>query len=97
MTPASWLFVKGEQSIWIERPYGTSMTVAGPGQARARHDFPDEQALEGYQMQLADRLAAAGWLLWGVNRQRRDGPEQRQGTTAAPERRLRDVERGSER
>ena len=31
MTPASWLFIKGEQSIWIERPYGCLMIVAGPG------------------------------------------------------------------
>lgn len=79
MTPASWLFIKGDQSIWIERPYGCSMIVAGPGPKREQHDFPDEDALQGYQIAIADRLASAGWLLWGVNRQRRSG-EDRRGT-----------------
>ena len=37
--PASWLFVKGTESIWIVRPHGYSMIVSGPGTAGARHDF----------------------------------------------------------
>ena len=87
MTPASWLFIKGEQSIWIERPYGCLMIVAGPGWSRERHDFPDEKALEGYQMDIADKLAAAGWLLWGVNRQRRGGPDRRHTVRPTADRR----------
>ena len=63
------------------------MIVAGPGSSRERHDFPDENALEGYQMDIADKLAAAGWLLWGVNRQRRSGPERRRDTRTTPDRR----------
>jgi hypothetical protein len=97
VTPASWLFVKGDQSIWIERPYGCSITVAGPGQTRERHDFPDERALDGYQIQLADRLAATGWLLWGTNRQRRGGPDRRYDGRTTPDRRLRDAKAESER
>jgi hypothetical protein len=77
VTPASWLFVKGDQSIWIERPYGHSMIVAGPGKLREHHYFDNEDALQSYQMALADKLASAGWLLWGVNRQRRSGPDRR--------------------
>ena len=87
MTPSSWLFVKGEESIWIERPFGTSITVAGPGRARQRHEFADEEALQGYQIELADRLAAAGWLLWGVNRQRRGGPDRRGASRLLADRR----------
>jgi len=77
VTPASWLFIKGDQSIWVERPYGNSMIVAGPGKTREQHDFPDEASLQGYQIEIADKLATAGWLLWGVNRQRRSGPDRR--------------------
>ena len=86
MTPASWLFVKGEQSIWIERPFGCSMVVAGPGTSREQHDFPDEDALQNYQMAIADRLASAGWLLWGVNQQRRNGAERRARTRGSDRR-----------
>ena len=56
------------------------MVVAGPGPTREQHDFPDEDALQQYQMSIADRLASAGWLLWGVDRQRRSGTDRR-GTT----------------
>lgn len=87
MTPASWLFIKGDQSIWIERPYGCSMIVAGPGPIREEHDFTDEESLQGYQIALADRLAGAGWLLWGVNRQRRGGPDRRTTGRETPDRR----------
>jgi hypothetical protein len=91
------LFIKGDQSIWIERPYGRSMIVAGPGPTREQHDFPTEEALEGYQIAIADKLATAGWLLWGVNRQRRAGPDRRASTRTSPERRQRASERNSSR
>ena len=92
VTSASWLFVKGEQSIWIERPHGHSMVVAGPGPTREQHDFADEDALQRYQMNLADRLASAGWLLWGVDRQRRSGAERRVAERQSADRRRRVVE-----
>jgi len=83
------LFVKGQQSIWIERPHGHSMVVAGPGPTREQHDFADEDALQNYQMAIADRLAAAGWLLWGVNAQRRSGTERRGNARSSADRRQR--------
>jgi hypothetical protein len=95
VTPASWLFIKGDQSIWIERPYGRSMIVAGPGPSREQHDFPTEEALEGYQIAIADKLATAGWLLWGVNRQRRAGPDRRKTSRNTPERRTAASDRDS--
>ena len=87
MTPASWLFIKGDQSIWIERPFGHSMVVAGPGPESEQHDFKDEDALQRYQIALADKLASAGWLLWGVNRQRRSGAERRGSNRESSDRR----------
>jgi hypothetical protein len=77
MPLACWLFVKDGQSIWIERPYGLSMIVAGPGPAREHHDFPDEEALQAFQVSLGERLTEAGWFLWGFDRERRTGRERR--------------------
>jgi hypothetical protein len=87
MPVASWLFVKDGQSIWIERPYGLSMIVAGPGAAREQHEFADEEALETFQIALGERLSEAGWLLWGFDRERRSGRDRRLSRRKSPERR----------
>ena len=65
------------------------MVVAGPGPTVEQHDFPSEDALQNYQMAIADKLASAGWLLWGVDRQRRAGGERRVATRQTPDRRRR--------
>jgi hypothetical protein len=77
MPLASWLFIKDGQSIWIERPYGLVMIVAGPGAAREQHEFPDENALQAFQVAIGERLTSAGWFLWGFDRERRSGRERR--------------------
>ena len=72
MPLASWLFVKEAETIWVERPYGMTLIIAGPGRtARQQRDFRDEDELDRFQMDLAQSLAAEGWFLWGVNRDRR--------------------------
>jgi hypothetical protein len=63
------------------------MVVAGPGPMREHLDFPDENALQTYQMDIAEKLASAGWLLWGVNRQRRVGTDRRGSVRLTQERR----------
>jgi hypothetical protein len=83
---ASWLFIKDNQSIWVERPHGRLLVVAGPGAQHAQRDFISEEALNEFQIALAERLAGDGWFLWGVNRERRQG-ERRQAARGTPDRR----------
>ena len=89
MSLASWLFLKDSQTIWVERPYGTTLVVAGPGKtAREQRDFRDEAEMEQFQMDLASRLATEGWFLWGINRDRRAPRAEPDARPAdAPERR----------
>jgi hypothetical protein len=86
MPLASWLFLKDDATIWVERPFGTTLIVAGPGKVeRQQEDFPDEAGLERFQVDLAERLSADGWFLWGVNRDRRvrqGGPHGRPQSSA---------------
>src|SRR5687768_15440207 len=75
MRQSSWLFIREHDSIWIERPYGLSVIVAGPGSARAHLVFPNEDALQAHQVATAERLTRAGWFLWGFEQDRRKRAE----------------------
>jgi hypothetical protein len=87
MPIATWLFVKGSESIWIERPFGFSLIVAGPGTSRARHDFANERELDAFQMATAEQLAEGGWFLWAFDRDRRSGRDRRGAERQSPGRR----------
>jgi hypothetical protein len=84
MAFSSWLFIRDRESIWIERPYGFSVIVAGPGSARAHLVFPDEGALQGFQVATAERLTGAGWFLWAFDRGAQDARGASDETAAAP-------------
>ena len=84
---ASWLFIRDRESIWIERPADLSMIVVGPGPARAHVFFLDETALQAYQVATAERLARAGWFLWGFDRDRRPTNNRRPRTVTRTHRR----------
>ena len=87
MPLASWLFVKDSESIWVERPQQLLMIVAVPGNRHEQREFLSEQALQAFQVHLAERLTGDGWFLWGVNRERRYQADRRAGGRAAPDRR----------
>jgi hypothetical protein len=87
MPSATWLFIKDSESIWIERPQGFTLIVAGPGTNREVHEFPDEQALDAFQIATAERLAQAGWFLWAYDRDRRSGRDRRAIGRGTPGRR----------
>ena len=84
---SSWLFIRGPESIWVERPFGTTLIVAGPGSYRERRDFIDGAAVDAFQAALAERLAADGWFLWAHDRDRRSDTDRRNTTRATPDRR----------
>jgi hypothetical protein len=89
MAPSSWLFVRGQESIFIMRPRGCSLIVEGPGSSRQEHNFDDEDAMQAYQMSIAEQLSERGWLLEGVDRDRRSGRDRRAALRPTPDRRRR--------
>ena len=89
MPIASWLFVRNSESIWIERPHGRTMLVAGPGALSEERDFENEESLQAYQIDLATRLTNEGWFLWGHDRERRRESDRRQAARNTKDRRQR--------
>jgi len=87
MPLGSWLFVKGSESVWVERPHGRVMIVAGPGAARDVREFDSDPALDAFQIALAERLTHGGWFLWGVNRERRQARDRHSTARGTPDRR----------
>jgi hypothetical protein len=87
MPLSSWLFIRNAESIWIERPYGCCLIVAGPGSFREQREFPTEEALQAYQVATAETLSAAGWFLWAFNKERRQATDRRTTLRDAADRR----------
>jgi hypothetical protein len=71
MPIASWLFIRGSESIWIERLPGYTLIIAGPGSRRQQRRFFTEEQLQRFQMRLAEKLAGQRWFLWAYNGDRR--------------------------
>jgi hypothetical protein len=87
MPIASWLFVRGPESIWIERPFGTTLIVAGPAHRRQERTFITEKALQRFQVELAEELSAKGWFLYALNSDRRQRDRSAPGTRNGERRR----------
>jgi hypothetical protein len=87
MAPRTLLFIRGMESIWIERLEQGSLLIAGPGASRKRRKFSNDAALNVGQAALADRLAAHGWFVWAIDQDRRSGRERRGAARATQDRR----------
>jgi hypothetical protein len=85
---ASWLFIKGEETIWLLRSAADQIVVCGPGTCREHFHFEGDAAMGSFQVSFAERLMAGGWILWGVDRERRRGQDRRGATREGPDRRL---------
>jgi len=59
------------------------MIVAGPAAAREERSFPNEDALQAFQISLGENLTNSGWFLWGFDREHRATTDP--GDVARPE------------
>ena len=87
MPVASWLFLRGTESIWVERPHGFLMVVAGPGAHCERREFDDEEAVQEFQLALAGRLTRGGWFLAAFDYDRRLAKDRRSAARNTSDRR----------
>jgi hypothetical protein len=83
MPIASWLFIRGSESIWIERLPGYTVIIAGPGHRRQQRRFFTEEQLQRFQIRLAEKLAGQRWFLWAYNGDRRSQPRGEEVTRKA--------------
>jgi hypothetical protein len=86
-TSASWLFVLGEESIWIMHGDRGTTFVYGPGALQQCFQFASEAARDAYQVSMAERLLGDGWVLWGADRDRRAGSDRRGASRGTADRR----------
>jgi hypothetical protein len=78
LIPTSWLFVRGEESVWMYRPTAADLLIYGPRSERMRCGFPTAEGLDSYQADLAADLLDAGWELLGEGVERRRRPRREQ-------------------
>ena len=87
MLRGSWLFVRGPESIRVLRPHDHAIIVLGPGAERDVHEFRNEAEIQTFQVSVAEKLSAAGWMLLGENVDRRREAERRASGRGTPDRR----------
>jgi hypothetical protein len=75
--PATWLFSKDHETIWIVRPEAYLLLMFGPGSGRKQYRFAGEAEMQAFQVALAEDLTSTGWILWAVNRDRRQAERRR--------------------
>jgi hypothetical protein len=71
MLLSSWLFIREQES----GPTASPSSSPAPGSRRAHLFFPNDDALEAFQVATAERLTRAGWFLWGFDEERRKRDE----------------------
>jgi|SRR5687767_1255066 hypothetical protein len=84
---ASWLFVLGDESIWIMHGANGATFVYGPGDLQQYFQFGSDAARDAYQVSMTERLLGDGWVLWGADRDRRVGGDRRRANRDTPDRR----------
>lgn len=61
----AWLFVRGSDSVWVQRPSETTfdLVVHGPLSTVRNYSFGSEGELDGFLGNVETRLLCAGWML----------------------------------
>ena len=84
MPIASWLFIRGSESIWVERPSGNTLIIAGPGHRRQQRTFFTEEQLQRIPDATGRKTRRAAMVSLGLQRRspkaRRDEGADRAGT-----------------
>ena len=87
MSVLAWLFLRGAESIRIERdPKAFVLRIDGPGYEREVHAFKDEAEVAEFQRNYEARLMAEGWML-GASHERRSGRDRRTNSRGTDRRR----------
>jgi hypothetical protein len=86
-TPATWLFSRNDETIWIIRPEAYLLLMFGPGSVRRQYRFAGDAELQSFQIALAKDLTTNGWILWATDRDRRQA-ERRRTTRGTTDRRV---------
>jgi hypothetical protein len=92
MYPSSWLFVKGDTSIRVVCPSPKVLDICGPGPSRSRYTFDGDDAVQAYQVELAEEFSSGGWVLMGQNYERREGNDRRTARRQTVDRRRPDAQ-----
>lgn len=86
----SWLFVRGDESIWLQRssPEGCGLEIHGPLSLRRHYAFAHLDELQAFVDSVAARLLPAGWAMqrFEPGDDRRRGPRAGEAVPA-PDRR----------
>lgn len=85
--PATWLFVRGVESIRVVIGEPWKLLVSGPGAKRWSYTFDSDEERIQFQSSLEERLRLQGWMLEGYDRDRRINPDRRGAQRAARDRR----------
>jgi hypothetical protein len=77
VSPASWLFVRGIETIRVVLGGEWKLLVSGPGAKRWSYTFDSDDERFQFQTSLEERLRLQGWSLEGYEHDRRMGGERR--------------------
>ena len=77
VSPASWLFVRGIETIRVVLGGEWKLLVSGPGAKRWSYTFDSDEERFQFQTSLEERLRLQGWALEGYDHERREGGDRR--------------------
>ena len=63
MRNQTWLFVRGEESVWLQTVSERHLLMRGPSVHRTHKAFEDGQELARFIAHAEERLLASGWTL----------------------------------